>query len=92
MTVAARHRALRTSAAAILFVMLAACITQQAGNTALIQAAWDGDSSKVQALLRAGADVNASNREGLTALMASTWGGRGTGDAGIAKALIARGR
>ena len=91
MTVPARYRALCTSAAVTLLVMLPACITQQAGNTALIQAAWDGDSSKVQALLQAGADVNASNREGLTALMASTSGGRGTGDAGIAKALIAKG-
>ena len=75
----------------VVCVMLSACATFQAGTSELVQAAWDGDSSKVEALLQAGADVNASNRQGMTPLMASAWGGTGRGDAGIAKALIARG-
>ncbi len=71
--------------------LLAGCITDQAGNTPLIRAALHGDTGKVEALLRRGADVNAKNEEGTTALMAATWGTTGRGNVGIAKALIARG-
>ncbi len=80
-----------TASTLAFFVLLAGCITDQAGNTPLIRAARDGDTEKVEALLKTGADVNASNREGTTALMASTWGKTGRGDVGIAKALIVRG-
>jgi ankyrin repeat protein len=73
------------------FLLLSGCATDQAGNTPLIRAAWEGDADKVEALLKTGADVNASNREGMTALMAATWGKTGRGDVRIAKALIANG-
>ena len=87
-----RYRNLCSTAVAVAFiVLLSGCAADQAGNTPLILAAWQGDADKVAALLGAGADVNASNRQGMTALMASTWGRTGRGDAGIAKALIARG-
>ena len=93
MTDNSQNRTLSITAAALSFFALffLGCATDQAGNTPLIRAAWNGDTAKVEALLKTGADVNASNREGLTALMASTWGKTGRGDAGIAKALIARG-
>ena len=83
-------RAFALCASVAVLVSLAACATSPAGNTALILAAWEGDSSKVDALLRAGADVNASNHQGTTALMASAWGG-GSGNAGVARRLIERG-
>ncbi len=79
------------SVAVASLVLLFGCATDQAGNTPLILAAWVGDADKVETLLKSGADVNASNREGTTALMASTWGKTGRGDVRIAKSLIARG-
>ena len=87
------YRILSTTAAALSFSVLfiLGCATDQAGNTPLIRAAWSGDTEKVEALFKTGADANASNREGTTALMASTWGKTGKGDVGIAKALIAKG-
>jgi len=39
------------------------------GNTPLMRAALDGQTEKVEALLRNGTEVNAQNREGRTALM-----------------------
>jgi ankyrin repeat protein len=77
--------------AAAFLMFLSGCATDQTGNTPLILATWQGDAEKVTVLLSAGADVNTSNREGLTALMASTWGKTGRGDVTIAKALIAKG-
>ncbi len=73
------------------FLMLLGCATDRAGNTPLILAARDGDAEKVEALLKTGADVNVKNKEGTTALMASTWGKTGRGDVSIAKALIVSG-
>lgn len=92
MLVSPRSRKLLGNATAVaFFVLLSGCATDQAGNTPLIRAAWAGDADKVEALLKTGADVNASNRDGMTALMASTWGKTGRGDVRIAKALIASG-
>lgn len=80
-----------TASTLTFFVLLLGCITDQAGNTPLIRAALYGDREKVEALLKTGADVNAKNKEGTTALMAATWGETGRGNVGIAKALIVRG-
>ena len=92
MIVSTRYRILFSTVGAVaLFVLLSGCATDQVGNTPLIRAAWEGDADKVEALLKTGADVNASNRDGMTALMASTWGKTGRGDVRIAKALMARG-
>jgi ankyrin repeat protein len=85
------RKLLGTATAVAFFVLLSGCATDQVGNTPLIRAAWEGDADKVEALLKTGADVNASNREGMTALMASTWGKTGRGDVRIAKALMASG-
>jgi len=60
-------------------------------GTPLILAAWHGDFTIVDALLKAGANVNASNHNGMTALEASTWGDTGRGDVRIAKRLLASG-
>jgi len=78
--------------AVVLFIVsLLGCATDQAGNTPLIRAALHGDAPKVAALLKDGADVNAANHMGETALLTSAWGGTGRGDVSIAKALISRG-
>ena len=78
-------------AATVFIVSLLGCATDQANKTALIRAALYGDAPKVEALLKAGADVNAADHMGWTALLASAWGGTGRGDVSIARALIARG-
>ncbi|HME41929.1 MAG TPA: ankyrin repeat domain-containing protein, partial [Syntrophorhabdales bacterium] len=75
----------------LFIVSLLGCATDQAGNSPLIRAAFYGDAPKVAALLKAGADVNAANHMGETALLTSAWGGTGRGDVSIAKALIASG-
>jgi ankyrin repeat protein len=80
-----------TAASVAVLASMLGHAADSAGNTALIRAAWSGDAAKVQALLRSGADVNAANRDGLTALMASTWGATGRGDVEIARALISKG-
>ena len=78
--------------AVVLFIVsLLGCATDKAGNTPLIRAAFYGDAPEVAALLKAGADVNAANHMGETALLTSAWGGTGRGDVSIAKALIASG-
>lgn len=92
MTDSTRFRFLPITVVAVaFFCLLWGCATDQAGNTPLIRAARRGEAEKVEALLKTGADVNASNREGITALMASTWGETGRGDVRIVKALIAKG-
>jgi len=78
----------KVSVATGLFVSALVC-ADQAGNTPLILAAWRGDATKVESLLRAGAEVNASNSEGLTALIASTWNNRDRGAIEIATRLLA---
>jgi ankyrin repeat protein len=86
------YRILSISAAVLSFTaVLSGCATDQAGNTPLIRAAQIGDREQVEALITTGADVNALNKEGTTALMAATWGKTGRGDVGIAKALIVKG-
>lgn len=86
----------QTSAYAGLFLagllalgLAAGCVADR--GAALVRAAWEGDARKVDALLEQGADANARGREGLTPLMASTWGSSGRGDVDIAQALVARG-
>jgi ankyrin repeat protein len=85
------HRLILGVASAAALLVPALAFADQAGNTPLILAAWHGDATKVDALLKAGADVNAANREGTTPLMASTWGDSGMGDVQIAKRLLASG-
>ncbi|MCE9507218.1 MAG: ankyrin repeat domain-containing protein [Alphaproteobacteria bacterium] len=46
------------------------------GNTALINAAWMGQSAMVEFLLKKGAAVNGKSDTGLTPLMAAAWRGR----------------
>lgn len=69
--------------------LAAGCVADK--GAALVLAAWGGDAKKVDALLEQGADANARGREGVTALMASTWATSGRGDVEIAEALVARG-
>ena len=73
------------------YAVAAAERVDSAGNTALILAAWDGNAPEVTRLLESGADPNAGNKEGMTALMASTWGGSGRGSTEVARTLIAHG-
>ncbi len=51
------------------------------------QAVKDGDVAEVKSLIEAGADVNAQNKEGVTALMTAS----ATGHTDIAKLLIEEG-
>jgi ankyrin repeat protein len=44
-------------------------------SSPLNEAAWKGDTEKVQALLAQGADVNAKDKGGFTALMDAAWEG-----------------
>ena len=44
-------------------------------DTALNNAVWQGDVSKVQELVEAGADINAVNAHGMNALMTAAWTG-----------------
>jgi len=78
-------------AAIIAVASLWGCATDRGGNTPLIRAAFYGDAPKVEALLKAGEDVNAANRLGITPLLASAWGGTGKGDVHIARVLIESG-
>ena len=56
----------------------------------LIHAAWLGDAAEVNSLLSRRADPNASDRTGLTPLMAAVWNASGTPNLDIARALLAR--
>lgn len=53
----------------------------------LIAASQSGETDKVKSLLADGADVNAKDREGWTALMHASWNGH----TGVAAALLDRG-
>jgi serine/threonine protein kinase len=55
-------------------------------NAALLEAAANGEASKVEAALRGGADVNASDKNGETALMKAA----AAGHAAVVKALLDR--
>ena len=55
--------------------------------SSLTEAAMQGDTEKVQALLAKGADVNAKANNGATALIAAAWGGHSD----TVQALLAKG-
>jgi len=61
------------------------------GNSRADLSPWSGDASRVSTLLAEGADANARNAEGMTALMAATWCGEGRGSVQIAWNLIEHG-
>jgi ankyrin repeat protein len=86
-------RPLRGATAAVAIGVCASCAwPSAAGNTPLMLSARDGNLTDVKQLLnKAGVDVNATNKTGSTALIASTRGQSGRGDVAIAKALIAKG-
>jgi len=86
-----RFRALLLAIAATTACLSICVAADPSGNTPLILAAWRGDLTEVKQLLKSGADVNASNRMGMTPLMASTWGKTGRGEVEVAKVLIANG-
>ena len=44
-------------------------------NSDLIDAAWNGQTEDVKALIEAGADVNAKRKDGETVLMSAAWKG-----------------
>ena len=50
------------------------------GSTPLMYAAWKGDTAVVNALLQKGAEVNAQNKYGLTALLRATNKGHAYGE------------
>ena len=57
------------------FVAAVGCATMDAGEGSLIDAAGNSQTGKVKALLAAGAEVDAKNNHGITALMAASYGG-----------------
>jgi len=57
------------------------------GNTALIYAAWMGQSAMAGLLLEKGANIDAQSDSGLTALMCAAWRGR----AEVVKLLLEKG-
>ena len=59
----------------LLALLKRAMLTQMNLNKALIDAARKGDTATVKALLAAGADVNARDYCGATALMLAEWNG-----------------
>lgn len=75
----------------VLVLVLCVACTSVPENPPLIQAAWSGNPETVAALLKSGADPNQANHQGLTPLMASTWGKTGHGDLRSVKALLAAG-
>ncbi len=62
---------MRLTRKAILMILLLTPVVVRAGdiNKDLFKAATKGDTAAVQALLDAGADLNAKDKEGLTALV-----------------------
>ncbi|MFQ5927816.1 MAG: ankyrin repeat domain-containing protein [Terriglobia bacterium] len=62
---------MKTTPAAVLLITLLMPLLATAGdiNPDLIEAAKKGDAAAVEALLAAGADVNAKDKDGMTALM-----------------------
>ena len=83
------NRILYVGILAMLFLGTIAIIVQTIPdkNQELIDAAYSGDIKEVKALIAAGADVNAKNNYGFTALMEAAL----MGHTEIAKALIAAG-
>lgn len=79
-----RRAAALAAAAATAAVMLTVTV---AANTTVADAAKSGDAASVKALLKAGADVNAAQGDGMTALH---WAAT-NGDAAMAQMLLAAG-
>jgi ankyrin repeat protein len=71
------------------FVAAVGCATMDAGKGDLMDAARTGNAEAVKALLAAGADVNAKDADGNTALMAAAKKGRTPPE--TVKALLAAG-
>ena len=70
--------------AAVLFILAAG---SPAIANPLIEAAWKGDTVKVRVLLVKGADINAKDKEGFTALMCAAM----CGYTDIVQVLLAKG-
>ena len=78
----------RTRTAVLLIVLLIPLLASAADiNQELIKATKQGDTAAVKALLTRGADVNAKNKKGETALMGAAWYGHTT----IVEALLKAG-